>query len=422
MKIISLYLKEKKYLYVFGENNGNVENGEVDEKEIEGFIKERKPKKVHLTISKPRVLFRKLTFPFSQKRKIEMVLIAELEDLLPEPTENFVFAWYFILKEKEKSTIMVTAIGKDFYTFWKKIEKEYRLKVTFFIDSFLIFSIFKDVVKEKNYFFLFLEKNYFLINMVENNSLLNSYSYYFNDEKHLSARLDSFQDIFSEKNYPVLWYDSEKLFHSLSLKGETVSLPEELSSGIEPPFFIPHVKVVEPFSRLKLQFAAYGKNIHITLPALIFTLVFLFTAVFMFFPYFQIPEQEKKLNDVKTQMVRTFKATCPEVSKVVDPLVQIKAKLKDFSDDAVFSPGTISILKTMANLTINIPEEMTVEISQFIVSGNSLFISGKVNDLKKLEELKGALEKSTHFFNVKIGDISFDNERQISFSLMTKLK
>ena len=421
MKIISLYLKEKKYLYVF-KDNGNVENGEIDEKEIEEFLKERKPQKVHLTISKPRVLSRKLTFPFSQKRKIEMVLIVELEDLLPEPTENFVFSWYFISQDKEKSTIMVSAIGKDFYAFWKKIEKEYRLKVTFFIDSLLIFSIFKDVVKEKNHFFLFLEKNYFLINMVENNALSNSYSYYFDDEKHLSDRLNSFHDVFSEKNYPVLWYDSEKLFHSFPLKGETVSLPEELSSGIEPSFFIPNVKIAEPFSRLKLQFTAYGKNIRITLPVLVFTLAFLFIAVFMFFPYFQISEQEKKLNDVKTQMVRIFKATCPEVSKVVDPLVQIKEKLKDFSDDTVFSPGTISILKTMADLTTNIPEEMHVEISQFIVSGNSLFISGKIDDLKKLEKLKVSLEKSIHFFNVKIGDISFDNERYINFDLMTKLK
>ena len=61
MKIISLYLKERKYWYVFLDNNGNSEKGEIDENNIEKFLKEKNPKIVHLTVSKPLVLSRKLT-------------------------------------------------------------------------------------------------------------------------------------------------------------------------------------------------------------------------------------------------------------------------------------------------------------------------------------------------------------------------
>ena len=415
--MLCLYLREKSYYYM-----SSKEKGEIEENQIEEFLKNKKEKKIHLVISKPRIFYRKIVFPFSQKRKVELSLPVELEDLLPKSIDNFVFSWYFLSKNRNKSEVVVIALEKDFYNFWLNLHTKYKFSIYFSIDSLLIFKFFSNLIKEKNYFLLFIDEKYFLVNLVENGLLSNTYSYYFSDKNQLLLQIHILKAIFSEKNYPLFWYGKEDFFNSLSLEGNNVSMKEDVLK-IELPFFLNYIGMSKTFSSSTLKFKSPKRPTFIfSAKELFISFVFLLLLIFMVTPYFKIPDEEKKVKEIQIEMEQTLKETCPEISKIVNPVIQIKEKLRNISGENTNVPKNISILKIMAEFTKFVPENLNVEITQFIVSGNSLFISGKISDLQELEKLKESIKKSEIFYEGEIGNITFDNDKQVNFNLMVKLK
>jgi hypothetical protein len=116
-------------------------------------------------------------------------------------------------------------------------------------------------------------------------------------------------------------------------------------------------------------------------------------------------------------MNELFRETCPEVTRVVDPLTQMREKMGANTLERANFPEQVSILKTMADFVQAVPADVKVEVTHFIITGKLLFVSGAAEDLKSVEKLRVGLEDSGKFLSTKVGDLSFDSQQRVSFNL-----
>jgi len=116
-------------------------------------------------------------------------------------------------------------------------------------------------------------------------------------------------------------------------------------------------------------------------------------------------------------MKETFRIACPDVTRIVDPLVQIKEKIAEKTTRLDTISGYPSVLKVMADVTSLFPETIDVEIEQFTIASNNVTIVGRIESLKALEEVKNKVSASKKFNNMTIGAISFDEKNRVSFNM-----
>ena len=421
MQKLLVYFREETYYYIAQEKN-SVTRGEIQGNDISAFLEEHRPQKICLLISKPKAIFRKLSFPFSQKRNISMVLPNELENLLPRGIGEFVVSWNFALREKEKSEVDVVALDRNFYETWLTFAKKYRFSLSITIDSFLLFNVFRKKIPGKSYAFLYADHKYLLLNLVENGLLSNCYSSIYHNESELSSHLGHFIAIIKKYDYPVYLYGDKNVFESHSVEGNYAECPE-VPSGEDTCFMLPDIALYNPGEFISLKFKSFGSGTFLfSLPAIVLALCVAGICIYMISPYFRIPGERRYVENLKREMIQVFKKTCPAVSRVIDPLSQIKEKLKSVSHDEYRGPARVKVLKTLSILVGVIPENLNIEVVNITMNGETLFVAGKVEDLKGLDKFKTSIENTKLFSNVKIGNISFDAGKRVEFDIRVNHK
>ena len=121
-------------------------------------------------------------------------------------------------------------------------------------------------------------------------------------------------------------------------------------------------------------------------------------------------------------MKERFHQACPEVTRIVDPLVQIKEKIMEKTTKLNVVSNYPPILKVMADVTTLFPDNLNVEIEHFSVAANALNLFGRVDSLKSLEKVKSNAIDSEKFTNVVIGAISFDDKNRVTFNMTLGIK
>lgn len=404
MNRLFLYLKKNSYIFISKKG----ETGEIGEDKIEDFIKSKKVKEIILILSKPRFFFRKLSFPFSDRKKIEMVLPGEIEDSLPDEVGKFVFSWDFIKKDKNGCSIFLIAVRKEFYDFWKNLSEKYNFKLSFDTDTFLLFNFFKNYIKQENYLLLFLDKDYVLLDVVEESRLSSSYSLFFDNEKELEGIIP----IINSKDYPLFWTGEEKIFNILGINGEKIQLPQNFPAEN---FSILYIKQLKPYISQKIKFLILTEKERFSPSFIALPLFSLLFILFTTFPYIKLSKERKELAKINEKIINVFKQTCPDVKKIISPISQIKEKIKEISS-LPFEITNVNVLKTMADFIRTVPEDIKIEVMQFTLTENRVFVSAKVNDLKELKKFKESFEKSELFSDIRVSNISFQQDKKISFN------
>lgn len=412
---LAVYYREKNYRVVFWGSQGP-EAVSVPEAEIENFVKEKRPGRVLLMVAKPGVALRRLQFPFSQKQKIDLVLKAEMEDLLPKSPEEFVYHWYFVTRNRKQSEVMVSALDRTFYEFWTRLQKTHRFRLLFSVDSLVLFELLSAGLTEQDYFCLLAEEEYLLLNQVGKGVLVNSYSYTFHRPEESRSFAPMMNAILSEKNQPLYWYGKEEIVSALGLTGTELTWP--VTTGeVAGPYLLPFSWLMNPGALGSMKFRGLGEPRAVSRQDLLAAAVCLLLVVFLLSPYFQIPAANRRVNTLKTGMNQLLREACPEVTRVVDPLTQMREKMKSNTLERANFPERVSILKTMADFVRAVPADVKVEVTHFIITGKLLFVSGAAEDLKCVEKLRVGLEDSGKFLSVKVGDLSFDAQQRVSFNL-----
>jgi len=116
-----------------------------------------------------------------------------------------------------------------------------------------------------------------------------------------------------------------------------------------------------------------------------------------------------RLNRLKSEITAVFKKTCPEVTRIVDPIQQLKVKIAEARNSSSGLNGAGSGIRTldiMKDISRFIPESTDFLITSFTFDGAGVKIKGETDNFNAVDNIKNSLSKSGYFQNVTISSAS----------------
>ncbi len=200
--------------------------------------------------------------------------------------------------------------------------------------------------------------------------------------------------------------------------------PEQMNNALA--LALTEIEGFKVFNFLKGPFAAknywveHKKSLIKTgiLTGLVLTLIFINIGL-------ETHSMEKKLASFNDQLSGIFKTTFPDVTNIVDPVQQMRVKLKEAQKSSMFSGETgkhtyaIDILKDISEFT---PRDIDVNLTNLVVDMESVSIAGDTNRFNSVDDIKRGLEQSDLFNKVTISSANMNkSDNRVRFKLQIKL-
>lgn len=131
------------------------------------------------------------------------------------------------------------------------------------------------------------------------------------------------------------------------------------------------------------------------------------------------------LNNLKREINDVFKKTTPEVTKIVDPVQQLKVKIKEAKSSSMGLSGVgsgstvLNILKDISGL---VNKSSDFIITSFTFDGAFVEIKGETDNFNTVDNIKTDLDKSRYFKNVTTSSASrIKKGNRVGFDLRMEL-
>ncbi len=116
-------------------------------------------------------------------------------------------------------------------------------------------------------------------------------------------------------------------------------------------------------------------------------------------------ELARKRNALHNEVETIFRETLPEVTRVVNPVQQLKVKINEsngLNRSGAEQGSSIHKLTLLSELSSRIPQTMPVRITRLVADQKDLRIKAETRDFNTVDNVKRELEKSGLFKNVEI--------------------
>jgi general secretion pathway protein L len=150
-------------------------------------------------------------------------------------------------------------------------------------------------------------------------------------------------------------------------------------------------------------------------------LLFLVLALGFFSLFLDSYLMGKRLTRLNRQITDIFTSTFPDVKKIVDPVEQMRVKIREAKKDAMFpgeagtQPLAIDILNT---LSTRIPKNVDVILTRLVLGADSVVISGDTDTFNSVDNIKSGLEQSGLFKKITISSANIDkSDKRVHFNL-----
>lgn len=135
--------------------------------------------------------------------------------------------------------------------------------------------------------------------------------------------------------------------------------------------------------------------------------------------------QQRRLAELDRQIAAVFSETFPEVRKPADPYQQMQIGLQELRKNAALPgeavPSALSI-DVLRNISDSIPETITVVFERMVLGPESILISGTTGGFNAVDEIKGHLERIAGFKKVTISSANTDRSgKDVNFQLKVDL-
>jgi type II secretory pathway component PulL len=117
----------------------------------------------------------------------------------------------------------------------------------------------------------------------------------------------------------------------------------------------------------------------------------------------------KKINHLNHQITDIFKTTFPDVTKIVDPLQQMKVKIKEARKSAFLPSETTKYIRSidvLNEMSKRIPDKVDVDFTRLVISHENVTVSGITDTFNSADEIKSRIEESELFKKVIITSTS----------------
>ena len=415
-----------------------------------------------VSISPEIISYRNLQVPFKDRKKIRQVLPFEMEPTLPYPVEDLCFDFYPIF-QAEKTDILVSAVKTSEINGIIDVLKElniapYMITPTGFA---CVLCLLKFTESDNDFIFVDEDEKYATIFAVASGQMHIARSFYSKITDHsLKAKKLSeniLQVIAAFESSFIKDFDPSKILLSGSeIDRETLNREIENSMGImvTPVDMFKDVNLKlnissdEPFDSVNMNNALslavveilgirtinfYGEHSIIKkyweeykndfIKSGLITAFVLVLAIFNIL--FEAHFFQKEMNQLNRQIAFIFQSTFPDVTRIIDPLQQMKARVDQEREKNMFTgeiEEKILNIDILNEISSRIPKEQDVEIKNFVRGEDSLIISGNTDSFNNVDDIKGRLEHAEILKNITISSANLEkSSNRIQFKLKIDL-
>ena len=127
-----------------------------------------------------------------------------------------------------------------------------------------------------------------------------------------------------------------------------------------------------------------------------------------------------------SSMKQVFTRSFPKVTRIVDPLMQMRAKLQEMQAPTVSMPLFTQekrILVLLADISSRIPEAVTLHVSRLVIDQDAVKIKGTTDAFNNVDIIKKALAASGRYADVSIVSASKAKDKNgIRFEIKLELE
>jgi type II secretion system protein L len=129
----------------------------------------------------------------------------------------------------------------------------------------------------------------------------------------------------------------------------------------------------------------------------------------------------KQVRGIEHQMTQIFKATFPEVKTIRYPYLEMQAKMRETKKNAAFQAEAgphIRSIDILNGISEKIPDNIKVDLTRLVIQPENVLISGTTDTFNSVEDIRSRLEQIQYFKKVTTSSANTDRSgNEVRFML-----
>jgi hypothetical protein len=370
-----------------------------------------------------------LKFPFSGKRKIEMVIRDELNDYFPFPLDDV----YFDFQEIGKGNVLVAAIARSIieqYSFDSKV-KVITINSVAALYAFRWFGI----IAVKDFLFANVEQEMASIMTFRDGQLSKVRQIVF------SGQIEVFRKSLEEASndgdfrtqicYMNIHDKDTGIVHSLTMSGfkmsiEAPSVGDYLDGKGHLSNHWPGIGAALLSAHHRDEINMLGERSQGLFPVeknilYIGTCISIVGLIIACMSYLNLFFKERTFHALNFEQMNVFRTVFPKSPPVKDVVKAFEDRVSSIEKDLIGSPQTsgMSPLQMLSDVSQKIDKQIDVKLSEFSIEGNEFIFAGTTVSFASAEKIKKLLEEVNGVKSVEIQNIDL-TANQVKFRMRGK--
>ena len=435
------------------------------------------------TIPGEQALYRNITMPFQSTKKIRQTIAYEIEPMIPFPVEDLIVD-FTLINKSERTDILTASVSKEYISKYLTTlhNNEINPDVLDISGVPVVLWLFKQqeipddgvlfqISQKRTTMVLFIKRHICLIKsfifcgalIPEAISNLQTHSNVHNQTPETTVPLfESFcknvRNIFHAFEYQnnirvspekvfitgtgnIYPYTTELFERLLDIPVEKIDItgndpsihvdekiaqswnPETMNSALA--LALRGNKKAMGFNFRKDEFEPKRTNLklkrEIQRTSVLLIVIFAFVTTYFCIDYYFLKEHyrmlDKKINEI-------FKQTLPGVSRIVNPVQQMRVEINAIKKSTFSNPGIgegFKVIDLLRDISVRIPESLDVKVVSMIIDSGTVVLKGETDTFNTVDIIKKRLEPSECFRAVNISSANLDRSRKrVQFEIKLK--
>lgn len=130
---------------------------------------------------------------------------------------------------------------------------------------------------------------------------------------------------------------------------------------------------------------------------------------------------DKRIDELDSRIESIFSQTFPEVTRIVNPVQQMRIKISEMKKDTSGIPVIASsqkVLDLIEDISTRIPATQEIELSRMVIDQDAVLLKGKTDTFNTVDSIKKGLEASSFYSEVTIASANLDRSGEgVQFEL-----
>jgi general secretion pathway protein L len=131
---------------------------------------------------------------------------------------------------------------------------------------------------------------------------------------------------------------------------------------------------------------------------------------------------KKEQGHLEQQIMSVFKKAFPDTTRIVDPVHQMKVKIREAKESLFLPPDTVlqgAVVDVLRDIAVRIPNATDLDVSSLVIDDEKVRLKGSTDDFNTVDGIKIGLQDSKYFQDVAIASAQLDNRtNKVRFELV----